>query len=492
MSDDVLVRGTRLKVIGPLGGVDVVVPPRARIRVVVDAYAERTGVDDGDLDGMRALVPMTATGRTCDPDAAVADCDLGDGSLLMLAASAPTRPTQRPTQRPSERPRGAADQVSHDEPASPSAAVAAPLGTGLPPAAVLIGLAAAAGCVLAAATALALADSGPVRVVGASLLAACAVLAALTAGRGPDRIGRFAASPVFGAAAGFAAAYDPGPGGLLLGLGVGALGAALAAGLARMVALPDEEDLLRIVLVLAVALAAIPALIVVLGAGSSPLWSLLLVAGVVTPKCLPMVAVDVPDRALIDVDRLAVTAWSARETLPSGRRRSLVSERGVRQVAGRGTRVLDAGTVAMCVLAAVSACLVASTVLRRPEALDEVRGIAAWSSVGLGAVSLALAARAFRSVVSRTAMRIAATICAAAWAVVLLRTVDGIDSLVLAGAAVLGSALVITAAVALGRGWRSVWWGRLADVAEVAATVLVVALIPLSTGLHTVVSEFLS
>ena len=46
--------------------------------------------------------------------------------------------------------------------------------------------------------------------------------------------------------------------------------------------------------------------------------------------------------------------------------------------------------------------------------------------------------------------------------------------------------------LALGQGWRSVWWARLADVVEALAVVLVVAAVPLAAGIFGAVRSLVS
>ena len=58
-------------------------------------------------------------------------------------------------------------------------------------------------------------------------------------------------------------------------------------------------------------------------------------------------------------------------------------------------------------------------------------------------------------------------------------------------AAVAALALLVTlSAVSLGRGWRSVWWARVADLVEGLSIVLVVAAVPLASGFSEVVRGF--
>jgi hypothetical protein len=58
------------------------------------------------------------------------------------------------------------------------------------------------------------------------------------------------------------------------------------------------------------------------------------------------------------------------------------------------------------------------------------------------------------------------------------------------GAAV--GALTVSVGLALGRGWRSVWWARFADVVEALAVVLVVAAVPLASGIFGAVRSLVS
>ena len=52
--------------------------------------------------------------------------------------------------------------------------------------------------------------------------------------------------------------------------------------------------------------------------------------------------------------------------------------------------------------------------------------------------------------------------------------------------------VVVVAAVQLGRGWRSVWWARAADLTEGLCVVLIVALVPLASGFSAVIRGFVS
>ena len=76
-------------------------------------------------------------------------------------------------------------------------------------------------------------------------------------------------------------------------------------------------------------------------------WSVLLLAAVLAARFVPSVAIDVPDQYLLDLERLAVTAWSARERTGGKRGRSVVPPSAVSAVATRGTRIITAGAAAV-------------------------------------------------------------------------------------------------------------------------------------------------
>ena len=71
--------------------------------------------------------------------------------------------------------------------------------------------------------------------------------------------------------------------------------------------------------------AVLTVVLLLLGASAQGLWAVLFAAAVVAARLLPYTVVDVPDQALLDLDRLAVTAWSAREQPRGSRRRAASS-----------------------------------------------------------------------------------------------------------------------------------------------------------------------
>ena len=236
------------------------------------------------------------------------------------------------------------------------------------------------------------------------LLCAFVTAAPLPGASGGTARARTAASPAFAAGAGFAATYTESPGGLLLALAVGALAAAVFAAVGRTFLDPDQDELVDIWLVVGGALAVVVTVLLLVGAAPHALWSVLFAAAVVAARLLPYTVVDVPDEALLDLDRLAVTAWSARERpRGSSRRRSTVRVEGVTTVVHRGLRLVTAGTFVIAGTVALTGPL-----LVLGADLDR-QGIGSLVMVGLGGVALLLVARSFRSALPRMALRVAAT-----------------------------------------------------------------------------------
>jgi hypothetical protein len=103
--------------------------------------------------------------------------------------------------------------------------------------------------------------------------------------------------------------------------------------------------------------------------------------------------------------------------------------------------------------------------------------------VGLSGAALLLAARSYRHPAARTMLRGAGLTCWAALAVVMLRVVDTSQSVTLGIAGVLLAVLLVAVAIATGRGWRSAWWSRRAEVAEGLAGAGAIAALVVASGL---------
>jgi hypothetical protein len=205
-------------------------------------------------------------------------------------------------------------------------------------------------------------------------------------------------------------------------------------------------------------------------------WALLLLAAVLAARFVPGFSVDVPDQYLIDLERLAVTAWSARSQPPGKRGRSLVPLGAVTVVAGRGARLVTAAGAAVLVVALVSAPLLLMT------ATLPIDRIGARVMVFFAGAALLLAGRSYRHRAARVQLRAAGLGCWVALAVVPLVLLDERALAWLAIGAIGVAVLMVVVAVAVGRGWRSAWWSRRAEVAEGLAGAFALASLMVATG----------
>jgi hypothetical protein len=291
-----------------------------------------------------------------------------------------------------------------------------------------------------------------------------------------------ALAPVFAAAGVMAGLGHSRPGGMLLVLVVAALAAAVAAAVSRARGGRDDERA-WVWIAAASVVASVTMLVLLLQASLVALWALLFTVALMVMRWLPYLVVDVPDQALVDIDRLAVTAWSARERPRSGRRRNVVDPAWVGAVAGRGSRLAAATVVASCLVLAVSGPLLAL------GAGDGIGGAAAYLLVLFGGAAVTLTSRTYRSAAPRLLLRLGGGWVLAAVGVVYVAGLDaGAVWGLAAGGAVLGTC-VLVAAVALGRGWRSLWWARTGDVVEGSCVVLAIAALPVAAGLFDFVRE---
>ncbi len=459
MSAGIVSATIRVTVVGDAGRADLAVPLWADVASLAHSYAELVGLADDP-----ALT--TSAGAPLDPGSPVDAAGLQHGDVLVALDRDAAAPRTDGPARAGVRPRTG-------------------LAFGQPVALVLASL-----CGLAGAGVLAVAGgTGVARTVVllVLLLSALVCAAPLGGASGQAARARTAASPAFAAGAGFVAAYSHAPGGLLLGLAVAALAAAVFAALARTFLDAEHDELVAVWLVVGATLAVLTTGMLLLGASPTALWAVLFGGAVVAARLLPYTVVDVPDQALLDLDRLAVTAWSAREQ-PRGsrRRRTIVRLDGVSSVVRRGLRLVAAGTVVIAVVVAVTGPLLTLRAAR------DLEGVGALAMVGLGGVGLSLVARSFRSTLPRVALRSSAAWVLAFLGVALLRELGPTTDWVGFAALAVLSLVVTMTAVSLGRGWRSVWWARVADVVEGLSVVLVVAAVPLASGLFDMVRGFTS
>ena len=294
-------------------------------------------------------------------------------------------------------------------------------------------------------------------------------------------VGRFAGhrvlvAPAFAAAAVFAVLFDPEPERLPLLLGMVGLAAAVAAAAGRALAEGPDEGL-KVWMVAGGALFAVAGAAALLDLSPAVVWSVVLVVAVLAARFVPVYAVDVPDQYLIDLDRLAVTAWSARERRPGRRGRIVVPSSTVSEVAASAARTMTAAAGAI----AVAAVLSSSLLLTRVE--PEVDLIGVRCLVFFAGASLLLTARSHRHTGPRVLLRLAGL---SSWVFLVAHGLSVMSEprrATFLGIAIASGLLLILIAVATGRGWRSVWWSRRAEVAEGFCAAAALAGVVVSTGL---------
>jgi hypothetical protein len=441
----VAVSGTlAITVHGQGGVVDLLVPTGASADDIAREYAAQCRL---------TFVPAlhTRSGRSLDPGASLSHAGLASGAVLVAAGQ----------------PRSASTRGDRDPAGGRWWRTVTPGSFSLTWCSVAVVAAALAGW-FAAHT------DGREHDVAVLVLAGTAVQGVLPLGaQAPHRV---AAAPAFGAAAAFATVWAPAPERLPTVVGVSALVAAVTAGVARALDRRSDE-VLRVWVVAGVALFVITGAGALVGVGPEVVWGALLVLAMLAARFVPGLAVAVPDQLLIDVERLAVTAWSARDR-PRGRRgRTVVRPEDVAVVAAGASRTVTGAACAVWAVAAVSAPMLLAT------ATLPVDRVGARALVGLAGAALLLTARSYRHRGARAMLRAAGLTCWAALLVVLLGLMSDDRRFTLAVAVIALAALLVVVAVANGRGWRSAWWSRRAEVAEGLAGAGAIAALVVSSGL---------
>jgi hypothetical protein len=430
-----------LTVHGPAGALDLVLPASAVVTDVAREYADKAGL---------GAIPLLYS-RTGDLLLATATLDeLGvDTGAILVAATGVHRTSDVGSPRPTTdaRPPGRHPIV-------------------VLWCAVATAIAALAGWCAAHA-------DGSHRDVAVGLLLVAGVLGLVPAGR--SAVPRLIAAPCFLGAAAFASAWDPMPERLPMVVGVTAGAVAVGAAIARATAAQAEAQL-GVLVVGGSCVFAVTGALTLLGWSPGVAWAVLLAASLLAARFVPASAVDVPDQYLVDVERLAVTAWSARDPVPRRRVRSIVPIGAVAAVADRGGRVL--GTAAGVVLAVV---LVSAPLLLWTATLPVDR-VGARLEVALVGLGLLLAARSYRHPSARALLRLAGLACGGSLAAYAGPRLDQGQLLAVSLAAVGLGLLLVVAAVATGRGWRSAWWSRRAEVAEALCGSSALAVVLVASG----------
>lgn len=445
-------RSVALSVHGPAGVLDLVVPPGAQAADLAREYADQSGLGAVPLLWRRSGEPLA-------PDATLVDAGVVTGDLLVA-----TTTVHRP---------GAVE----DGPTPPRPAAAAPG----PLAGVWFWCAAA--LAVLAGWAAGRADDPTVAVTVSGVLLVAATVGVVPTGRLAGH--RVLAAPAFAGAAAYAVLADPDPARLPLVLGMCGVAAAVCSAVGRSLSNgPDEA--LRTWIAGGLGCFALAGSVALAGLPAAVGFSVALVAAVFAARFVPLLAVDVDDHHLIDLDRLAVTAWSARERPPARRGRIMVPAHTVAEVADSAARTLAAAAAAVAVVAVPSAVLL----LTRVEARFDLVGVRCL--VFFAGAALLLTARSHRHAAPRVLLRLAGLGCWSALVghVLVAGEAPGAGWRVAALVAVVAlGVLLVVVGVATGRGWRSVWWSRRAEVAEgFAAAAALASLVP-ATGLFRLLWE---
>jgi hypothetical protein len=443
-----------LTVHGPLGSLDLVVPHEAAATDVAREYAAQAGLASNPLI-------YTELGEWLAPDTVLVDAGVDSGDLLVASTTDHRAPTGSSANRSRRAPAGS---LTNRE-AGPISALVLSLAAGV---AVLGGWFAAR------------AGSDRLHDPTVGVLLAGALLGVVPVGA--YRHVRALAAPAFSGAAAFALMAETDETKLPLVLGISGLACAVVAAVAR--ALDDGTDAAaRVWIVAGGGLFVLTSLATLVDLPARVTWSVVLVLAMLASRVVPAMAVDVPDNYLIDMDRLAITAWSARER-PRGRRgRVVVPEAAVVAVAARGSAVITASAAAMLTLSAISAPLLL-------EAADlAIDRLGARMLVFLCGAGLVLSARSYRHTAARQLLRLAGLACWVALAEALVPVLTDGQWLTVGVVAVGLALLLVLVAVATGRGWRSAWWSRRAEVAEGIVGSFAIAAVVVAAGFFRILWE---
>lgn len=431
-----------LSIHGPAGVIDLVVPPGVSAADLAREYAEQSGLGSIPLLYTRAGSPLR-------PDRALADAGVGAGDVLVASTT-----VHRPAGQVGPERQGGAE-----EPPGPLS---------------VTWLWVAGALALLAGWFGSHAEDPLLQRVTVGLLLTAAVLGVLPVGRLAAR--RVLVAPAFAAAAAYAVLADPDPARLPLVLGMAAVAASVCAAAGRALAEGPDEGL-TVWIVAGTALFVLAGGAALVGLAPAVVWSVALALAVLAARFVPVYAVDVPDTYLIDLDRLAVTAWSARERRPGRRGRVVVPPSAVAEVAASAARTMTAAAAAI----AATALLASTLLLTRVEPRFDQIGVRCL--VLFAGAALLLTARSHRHLGPRVLLRLAGLVCWAALAWHGLALLSEPRRGALLGVAIALGLLLVLVAVATGRGWRSVWWARRAEVAEGFCAAAALASVVVSTGL---------
>jgi hypothetical protein len=251
-------------------------------------------------------------------------------------------------------------------------------------------------------------------------------------------------------------------------------GAALVALTGRSGAGPDRY-VPRVWLAFAGGLGGLALLVLVMGMSLAAVAAIGLAVVVLAARVVPDLVLDVDDDVLLDISRLSVTSWSPREARRPRRRGWRIDDEAVADVVVAASVEQVATLVGLAVVSAGSSAVLLGVLATRTA----VSALSVQLLLLAAAVALTLTARAYRRRRDRTLLRLAALSPALAAGIPFAASLGETSSplgVVAPGAAVVAALALVGVALALGRGFRSLWASRLADLLELLALLAVLPL----------------
>ncbi len=235
----------------------------------------------------------------------------------------------------------------------------------------------------------------------------------------------------------------------------------------------------RVWLTFAGGLGGLALLVLVMGMSLASVAAIGLAVVVLAARVVPDLVLDVDDDVLLDISRLSVTSWSPREARRPRRRGWRIDDEAVGDVVVAASVEQLATLVGLAVVSAGCSAVLLGVLATQAA----VSALSVQLLLLAAAVALTLTARAYRRRRDRTLLRLAALSPALAVGIPFAASLGEIWGVVAPGAAVVAALALVGVALALGRGFRSLWASRLADLLELLALLAVLPLALWAAGL---------
>ncbi|HEY7988652.1 MAG TPA: hypothetical protein VIE19_05485 [Lapillicoccus sp.] len=255
-------------------------------------------------------------------------------------------------------------------------------------------------------------------------------------------------------------------------------GAALVALTGRSGAGPDRY-VPRVWLIFAGGLGGLALLVLVMGLTLASVAAIGLAVVVLAARVVPDLVLDVDDDVLLDISRLSVTSWSPREARRPRRRGWRIDDEAVGDVVVAASVEQLATLVGLTVVSAGCSAVLLGVLVTQTA----VSALSVQLLLLAAAVALTLTARAYRRRSDRTLLRLAALAPALSVGLPVAASLEETWGVVASAAAVVAALALVGVALALGRGFRSLWASRLADLLELLALLAVLPLALWAAGI---------